>query len=265
VKLATFRVPGHGPLAGIVESGRIHAFAEDDGVREVLAGERNPDASLRDGSLGDWALGEVELLAPLLMPGTIYAVGLNYSDHAEESGETTPAEPLVFLKVSGSAAPPGGPIRRPVVVRELDYEGEMAIVIGAGGRIGGYCVADDVTARDLQARERQWTRAKGSDTFCPYGPWITTADEVPDGDNLDLKTWVNGELRQAANTREMTFGCEEVVDFISQACTLRPGDLILTGSPGGIGAALDPPQLLASGDVVRVEVESLGWIEHAVV
>ncbi len=179
-------------------------------------------------------------------------------------GNEPPPSPVVFVKVAGAAAPPGGPIRCPEVVRRLDYEGELVIVIGADGAIGGYCIADDVTARDLQGREPQWTRAKGADTFCPFGPWVTTADEIPDPGDLDLRTWVNGELRQDSNTSDLIFGCEELVEFISQTCTLLPGDLILTGTPNGVGQAMDPPQYLSSGDVIRIEIARLGAIEHRV-
>jgi 2-keto-4-pentenoate hydratase/2-oxohepta-3-ene-1,7-dioic acid hydratase in catechol pathway len=136
--------------------------------------------------------------------------------------------------------------------------------MGSGGKIAGYCIADDVTARDLQGREPQWTRAKGADTFCPFGPWVTTADELPDAGKLQLRTWVNGELRQDSNTSDLIFGCQELVDFIAQTCTLEPGDLILTGTPSGVGMGMDPPQFLKSGDVVRIEIEQLGAIEHAV-
>ena len=229
-------------------------------MREVLAGHRSPG----HGNLGEWKLEEVELLAPLHIPGTIYAIGLNYAKHVEETGAQAPEQPLVFVKVAVSAAPPGGAVRCPAVVKRLDYEGELTIVMGANGRIGGYCIADDITARDLQGRESQWTRAKGADTFCPYGPWVTTADEVADPENLSLKTWVNGELRQDSNTSDLIFGCREVVEFISETCTLKPGDLILTGTPSGVGMGMDPPQFLNSGDVVRIEIEGLGSIEHAV-
>jgi acylpyruvate hydrolase len=125
-------------------------------------------------------------------------------------------------------------------------------------------VADDVTARDLQRRESQWTRAKGADTFCPYGPWVTTADEVPDAGNLNLRTWVNGELRQDSSTSDLIFGCERLVEFIAETNTLRPGDLILTGTPNGVGMGMDPPRFLESGDVIRIEIERLGAIEHRV-
>jgi 2-keto-4-pentenoate hydratase/2-oxohepta-3-ene-1,7-dioic acid hydratase in catechol pathway len=259
VKLATFNAPDAAqPIAGQVDGERVIEFADGVGVLDVLAG-----AEPRLGS-ASWALSDVSLLAPIPEPGTIYAIGLNYAKHIAETGGQKPETPIVFVKVRGSVAPPGGPIRCPEVVRRLDYEGELTIVIGAGGRIAGFCIADDVTARDLQGREPQWTRAKGADTFCPFGPWVTTADEVPDPEDLSLRTWVNGELRQDSNTSDLIFGCQELVEFIAQTCTLEPGDLILTGTPSGVGMGLDPPQFLSSGDVVRIEIERLGAIEHAV-
>jgi 2-keto-4-pentenoate hydratase/2-oxohepta-3-ene-1,7-dioic acid hydratase in catechol pathway len=136
--------------------------------------------------------------------------------------------------------------------------------MGFGGQVAGYAVADDVSARDLQKREPQWTRAKGSDGFCPWGPWITTADEVPDPEDLALRTWVNGDLRQDSRTSDLIFGIEAIVAFLSETLTLEPGDLILTGTPSGVGAYQDPPAFLQSGDVVRIEIERLGVIEHAV-
>jgi acylpyruvate hydrolase len=260
MKLATFRAPEHSePLSGVVDGDRITAFAGPHGVIDVLGG-----AAVSSESVGSWALSEVELLQPVLEPGTVYAIGLNYAKHVEETGNTAPERPIVFVKVRGSVAPPSGPIRCPKVVKRLDYEGELTIVIGAGGRIGGYCVADDVSARDLQSAEPQWTRAKGADTFCPFGPWVTTADEVPNAGDLRLQTWVNGELRQDSRTSDLIFGCQELVDFISQTNTLAPGDLILTGTPNGVGMAFDPPKFLSSGDRVRIAIEGLGEIEHAV-
>jgi len=136
--------------------------------------------------------------------------------------------------------------------------------MGAGGRVAGYAVANDVSARDLQKREPQWTRAEGADGFCPYGPWITTAEEVDDPHALRLRTWVNGELRQDASTADLIFGVAELVAFLSETCTLEPGDLILTGTPSGVGMALDPPRFLTGGDTVRIEIESLGAIEHRI-
>jgi acylpyruvate hydrolase len=260
VKLATFRAPDiQTPLAGEVVGDEVQAFGGELEVVDVLSG-----AAPRIPRTNAWPLGAVELLAPIPAPLTIYAIGQNYARHVKEIGAEIPERPIVFVKVRGSAAPPAGPIRCPEVVRRLDYEGELTIVMGSGGEIAGYCIADDVTARDLQLREPQWTRAKGADTFCPFGPWITTADEVPDPHNLSLRTWVNGELRQDSNTGDMIFGCEELVEFIAQTCALGPGDLILTGTPGGVGMGLDPPQFLKSGDVIRIEIERLGSIEHAV-
>jgi 2-keto-4-pentenoate hydratase/2-oxohepta-3-ene-1,7-dioic acid hydratase in catechol pathway len=260
LRLATFKAPEvNHPLVGEVVGERVFVFRDDaTTVRDILAGEpaeRGPDS---------WALSDVTLLAPIPHPGTVYAIGLNYARHVEETGGQRPEQPIVFVKVAGSVAPPGGPIRCPEVVRRLDYEGELTIVIGGGGQIGGYCVADDVTARDLQGREPQWTRAKGADTFCPFGPWVTTSDEVPDPGRLQLRTWVNEDLRQDSNTSDLIFGCQELVDFIAETCTLEPGDLILTGTPSGVGMGMDPPQFLQSGDVVRIEIEGLGTIEHAV-
>jgi acylpyruvate hydrolase len=261
VKLATFKAPGvETPVAGVVEDDRVRALADAVTVTEVLAGAGEPAASDRS-----WPLSEVELLAPIPAPGTIYAIGLNYAAHVAETGGQAPEQPLVFVKVRASVAPPGGPVRCPEVVRRLDYEGELTIVMGSGGRIAGYCIADDVTARDLQGREPQWTRAKGADTFCPFGPWITTVDEIEQPENLSLRTWVNGELRQDSRTSDLIFGCEKLVRFIGETCTLVPGDLILTGTPSGVGMGMDPPQFLKSGDVVRIEIEGLGAIQHEVV
>jgi acylpyruvate hydrolase len=272
MKLATAIIPGdeietlpigetrilHRFVSGEVVGDRLFSFNDSSTVQDALA----RGWAMR--SEESWPLDEVSFLAPVPAPTAIYGIGLNYAKHVEETGRTRPEQPIVFTKVPGAVAPPGGPIRCPDVVRRLDYEGELVIVIGAGGSIGGYCVADDVSARDLQGREPQWTRAKGADTFCPYGPWITTADEVPNPEDLWLRTWVNGELRQDARTSDLIFGCQELVDFISETCTLQPGDLILTGTPSGVGMALDPPRFLQSGDVVRIEIEGLGAIEHPV-
>jgi acylpyruvate hydrolase len=260
VKLATWCLPGGDRLlAGEVVDDRVVAFADGSSVRDVIG---RPDRASRGQQ--SWALEEITLMSPIPDPGTIYAIGLNYAKHVAELGNERPETPIVFVKVRGSVAPPGGPIRRPEAVRRLDYEGELTIVMGANGEIAGYCVADDVTARDLQRREPQWTRAKGADTFCPFGPWVTTADEVPNPRGLRLRTWVNDDLRQDSSTADLIFGCRELVEFIAQTCTLQPGDLILTGTPSGVGMAFDPPRFLSSGDVVRIEIERLGAIEHAV-
>jgi acylpyruvate hydrolase len=261
MRLATFLPPGSDtPLAGELHDGRVHAYSQPGmSVRRRLSDLR---ASADTGD--SWELADVTLLAPVATPRAIFGIGLNYADHIAETGGDAPERPLVFMKLPSSAAPPNAPVRCPEVVRRLDYEGELAVVIGANGDVAGYAVADDVTARDLQRREPQWTRAKGADGFCPYGPWITTADEIADPQALALRTWVNGELRQESNTSNLIFSVEELVMFISETCTLAPGDLILTGTPSGVGIGQDPPSFLNSGDVVRIEIESLGAIEHAI-
>ena len=260
MKLATFQVTGETePRAGLVEGGQVRAFGGPDGVRAALAGTLKPEPTGEH-----WPLEDVRLLAPIPDPGTAFAIGLNYAKHVQESGAVAPSKPLVFVKVRSSITAPGGPIVCPAVVTELDYEGELTIVIGRNGKIGGFCIADDVSARDLQSTESQWTRGKGADSFCPYGPWITTVDEVPSGDDLRLQTWVNGELRQDARTSDLIFDCQTLVDFIAETNTLAAGDLILTGTPSGVGLGFKPPKYLNSGDVIRIAIEGLGEIEHAV-
>jgi len=262
MKLATFLPPGaEAPLSGEVleGDGAVVAFADGATVLDRLAGgDRSPATGER------FALDEVTLLAPVARPRAIFGIGLNYGAHAAETGRDAPERPIVFTKIPSAVAPPGGPIRCPAVVKRLDYEGELCVVMGAAGEVAGYAVADDVSARDLQKREPQWTRAKGADTFCPYGPWITTADELPDPHALRLRTWVNGELRQDASTADLIFDVPQIVAFLRETCTLEPGDLILTGTPSGVGMAMDPPRFLSPGDVVRIEIERLGAIEHAV-
>jgi acylpyruvate hydrolase len=258
MKLVSYRVPGGEPLYGEVRDGRVVAFDDGSTVKDRLAsGDRTPAAG------PDSALDDVELLAPHV-PRAIFGIGLNYAAHAAEQGAETPTAPIVFMKLPSSVVAPGAPVSAPAVVKRLDYEGELAVVMGAGGEVAGYAVADDLSARDLQKREPQWTRAKGFDGSCPFGPWVTTADEVAEPGDLALRTWVNGELRQDSRTSDLIFSIPELVAFLGETMTLEPGDLILTGTPSGVGQYLDPPQFLGSGDVVRIEIEGLGVIEHAV-
>jgi 2-keto-4-pentenoate hydratase/2-oxohepta-3-ene-1,7-dioic acid hydratase in catechol pathway len=259
MRLATFLPPGAGQArAGEVQGEQVVAFEHGTVLERLATGDRTPAGGEA------FALAEVALLAPVPLPRAIFGIGLNYAAHARETGKELPQAPIVFMKLPSSSAPPGGPVRCPAVVRRLDYEVELAVVMGAGGEIAGYAVADDVSARDLQKREPQWTRAKGADTFCPWGPWVTTADEVPEPEDLRLTSHVNGELRQDSRTSDLIFGPQALVDFIAEAITLEPGDLILTGTPSGVGVAMDPPRFLDDGDVVRCEVESLGWLEHLI-
>jgi 2-keto-4-pentenoate hydratase/2-oxohepta-3-ene-1,7-dioic acid hydratase in catechol pathway len=264
MRLASFvpldAAPDVTPLAGQVDGDRVTAFGDGSTVLSRLTdGDRTPAA-------GDvFALDEVRLLAPVPRPRAIFAIGRNYADHSAEMGNEPPPQPIVFMKVPSSSTAPNDPVAVPAAAsRRLDYEGELTIVMGAGGQVAGYAVADDLSARDLQGREPQWTRAKGFDNACPWGPWVTTADEVPDPQALSLRTWVNGELRQDASTSNLIFGIPTLVEFISAVITLEPGDLILTGTPAGVGMAMDPRRFLQSGDVVRVEIASLGAIEHVI-
>jgi acylpyruvate hydrolase len=261
VRLATFLPPDSTtPRTGEVRGERVYGYALEE--LTVLDRLLDPEAVPVEGS--SWELAEVTLLAPIPQPRAIFGIGLNYADHIAETGMERPESPLVFLKLPSSAAPPNAPVHCPAPVKRLDYEGELAVVMGQGRSVAGYAVADDVSARDLQQRELQWTRAKGADGFCPYGPWITTAEEIPDPHALALRTWVNGEPRQDSNTSNLIFAIPELIAFISETCTLQPGDLILTGTPAGVGMGLDPPRFLASSDVVRIEIEGLGSIEHAI-
>jgi acylpyruvate hydrolase len=265
MRLTTFLPPAStSPRAGEVrtQDGQERVFGYALEELTVLDRLADPEATPVEGE--SWALEEVTLLAPVPTPRAIFGIGLNYADHIRETGGETPKQPLVFMKLPSSAAPPNAPVHCPAVVRRLDYEGELAVIMGPGRSVAGYAVADDVTARDLQGREPQWTRAKGADGFCPYGPWITTAEEIPDPHVLSLRTWVNGELRQDSNTSNLIFSVPELVEFISETCTLQAGDVILTGTPSGVGVGQDPPAFLQSDDVVRIEIERLGAIEHAV-
>jgi 2-keto-4-pentenoate hydratase/2-oxohepta-3-ene-1,7-dioic acid hydratase in catechol pathway len=259
MQLATFIAPGATePQAGEVRGDEIVAFSQGTVLDRLASRDRTP----ADGPAHP--LADVTLLAPVPRPPAIFCIGRNYAAHIDEMGSARPEKPLVFLKLPHSSVPPSGPVKRPKAVEQLDYEAELVLVVGPDNEIVGYAVADDVSARDLQKSEAQWTRAKGFDTSCPWGPWITTADAVEDARNLRVTTHVNGEPRQDGHTRDLIFGPEELVAFIAETCTLEPGALILTGTPSGVGAAMDPPRFLQPGDVVRVEVEGLGALEHPI-
>jgi 2-keto-4-pentenoate hydratase/2-oxohepta-3-ene-1,7-dioic acid hydratase in catechol pathway len=214
-------------------------------------------------------------MLPIDRPGKIVCVGLNYRDHAEEQGAGLPKAPLLFAKFPTALVGPGEPIVIPPIVTKCDYEAELAVVIGervknvskenALEAVRGYLCANDVSARDLQFGDGQWTRGKSPDTFCPVGPRLVPRDEVTDPHALRIRALVNGEALQDSTTANLIFGVDEVIAYASQTSTLEPGDLILTGTPDGVGKAFDPPRYLGDGDVVRVEIERLGAIEHRVV
>lgn len=221
------------------------------------------------------SLVDVRLESPVLRPPKILAAGLNYADHVAETGRDTPAIPMLFNKQSTSIVATGDPIHRPRVSALLDYEGELAVVIGRRCRhvpsdrasevIAGYTVANDVSVRDWQLRVPTMTMGKSFDTHCPLGPAIVTADEIGGPSGHELKTLVNGELRQHSNTKELIFDCFALVEHLSTAFTLEPGDVICTGTPGGVAVAMKPPKWLVPGDVVRIEIEGIGAIENEVI
>lgn len=218
--------------------------------------------------------GGTERLAPPLRPGKIIGIGLNYRDHAAETGQPVPDYPTVFAKFPTSVTGPGAPIVLPAASTKVDYEGELGVVIGRRVRdlpesealaaVAGYLVVNDVSARDVQNRTSQWTLGKSFDTFAPIGPFLVTADEVPDPQRLDLTTSVNGTVVQQSNTANMVFSVAQLVALLSQVATLEPGDLIATGTPSGIGAALDPPRFLRDGDVVEIAISGLGELRSPV-
>ncbi|MEO8686794.1 MAG: fumarylacetoacetate hydrolase family protein [Solirubrobacteraceae bacterium] len=260
MRLATFLTPeGPAPHSGEVRDDRIVAFSSGSVLDRLASGDISP----ADGR--EYALADVSLLAPVLQPRAIFGIGLNYAAHAAETGKDLPEQPMVFMKLPRSSVSPNDTVEVPAAAsRRLDYEAELVVVLGADSRIAGYAVANDLSARDLQGRETQWTRAKGFDSACPWGPWITTPDEVPDPEALHIGSQVNGEVRQDSSTSDLVFGPQALVDFIAETCTLEPGDIILTGTPQGVGHAMDPPVFLAPGDVVRIEIETLGAIEHTI-
>jgi 5-carboxymethyl-2-hydroxymuconate isomerase len=214
-------------------------------------------------------------LLPPLRPGKIVAIGLNYFDHIRETGMERPAAPLVFAKFPSSVIGPDQPIRIPrSLTQRVDWEVELAVVIGARARlvpeeaalehVFGYTVANDVSARDIQFADGQWVRGKSLDTFCPIGPMIVTADEIPDAAHLVLGTKVNGTVMQDSTTAEMLFGVAELISYCSSSFTLEPGDLLLTGTPWGCGEFMSPPRSLAAGDLVETYVEGIGTLANPV-
>jgi 2-keto-4-pentenoate hydratase/2-oxohepta-3-ene-1,7-dioic acid hydratase in catechol pathway len=218
------------------------------------------------------AMRDLRLLAPITRPGKIMAIGLNYADHIAESQLGTPEHQLWFTKAITAITGPFDPIQIPKVSQAVDYEAELVAVIGKGGRhiskadaalsVFGYCVGNDVTERAWQHRTTQWSLGKSFDTHAPIGPWITTADEIADPHALSIRGLVNGQLRQNSNTGQMVFNLWDQIAHISQAMTLEAGDLIFTGTPGGVGAGFKPPKYLTPGDRVRIEIEGLGAIEN---
>ena len=214
------------------------------------------------------------MTVPIARPGKIVCVGLNYSDHAEEQGAELPSAPLLFAKFTTALSGPGDPIVIPSHVTKCDYEAELGVVIGSTVKdvskenaleaVAGYVVANDVSARDLQFSDGQWTRGKSPDTFCPVGP-LVSADEVGDPHALWIRAILNGETVQDSTTANLIFGIDEIVSYVSQTSTLEEGDLILTGTPAGVGVFREPQRMLQPGDEITIEIDRVGSLTNPVV
>lgn len=255
------------PRLAVDDDGAWHVLTQTD-LAAIVAGEA-PEIDPAEEPLTDPGL-----LAPY-PGGTIFGIGLNYRDTIRDMGFPTPETPYLFPKLSSSVAGPGDPIVLDSdVTTEADWEGELAVIIGKTARnvtegealefVFGYTAANDISARDVQRADPQWVRGKGLDTFCPIGPVIVTADEIPDPQNVRIRTWVNGNIVQDGNTADMVFGVGALISYLSRHFTLRPGDVILTGTPSGCGGFMTPPKFLAPGDQTTVDVQGIGTLTNPV-
>lgn len=278
MKLVTF-TGGADAEIGVVEGGEVVSVSRAaprlvKNMIDLIArwGEVEGEVRRTSRSGPRLALNTVRLLAPIPRPGKILAIGLNYADHILETGREMPASQVWFCKQPTAASGPYDPIRLPKVSQQVDYEVELVTVIGKGGRyipkdrakdaVFGFCCGNDVSARDWQMATSQWVLGKSFDSHAPFGPWITTADEVGDPHTLGVRSFVNGEKRQDSNTRHFVFNIWDQVEYVSKVMTLEPGDLLFTGTPAGVGMAMKPPRYLKAGDRVRVEVDNLGFLEQ---
>jgi ureidoglycolate lyase len=285
MKLVRFLTEGGRAASGILMDDRVIDLAElvpgapldMIGVIDDWDRIKGPLAARAQDALGA-PLDKARLLAPIERPRKILAIGLNYADHIEESkaaGVKIPTEQVWFCKQPTSVNSPFGDVQKPIVSDQLDYEVELVAVIGKKGRhispeqapghVFGYAVGNDVTVRDWQQRTPQWMLGKSFDTHCPFGPSIVTSDEIANPHELGLRCYVNGELRQNSNTRHLVFNLWQQIAELSHAMTLEPGDLIFTGTPGGVGFAFKPPKRLVVGDSVRCEIDEIGAIENRII
>lgn len=276
MKLATYTLHGR-TSTGIVVGDEII----DSGVAGTMIDlirdwdQLKPDLEKRAAAGGGIPLASVRLEAPVQRPGKIFAIGLNYADHIAESKMETPQRQVWFTKAQTSVNGPYDDIQIAKGTMTNDYEVELVAIIGKGGKhvsadhaagaIFGYCVGNDVTERMWQHGGPQWSLGKSFDTHAPMGPWIVTADEVGDPHSLGLRCYVNGQQRQKSNTEHLVFNIWSQIEHLSIGMTLEPGDCLFTGTPGGVGAAMDPRQFLQIGDIVRCEIDGLGYIEGTMV
>ena len=250
-----------------------YGFLDKDLVRVTDLSWKDVLAGKTGKPIDELPLLNVKPLNPIDQPGKIICIGLNYMDHIRETKGTPPARPLIFTKFNSSMADPGAAIEWSAeLTSQVDFEAELAVIIGktvrrvaeanALGYVAGYTCANDVSARDLQMGDGQWIRGKSLDTFCPIGPYFVTSDEIPDPQSLSIRCTLNDTVVQESNTREMIFGIAHLISFCSQAFTLEPGDVILTGTPHGVGLGRTPPIWMKDGDRVVVEVEKIGQLEN---
>lgn len=279
MRLARYAVGGEPRIGIVTDAGLVDLarhWSDAPGTMPVLLESLDDWRDRLDTAetmAADHALADVRLLTPVERPGKIMAIGLNYADHVAESGLGTPSAQMWFAKMSTAIAGPYDDVPLPKVSEQLDYEAELVAVIGkrcrhvprdeAAGVIAGYMAGNDFSVRDWQLKTTQFLLGKSFDGHAPVGPWITTADEV-DPHDLPIRCLVNGEVRQNSNTSNLIFNVFEMITELSAAMTLEPGDLVFTGTPGGVAAAMDPPRWLVAGDVVRVELGALGYIENCV-
>ncbi|HLW00146.1 MAG TPA: fumarylacetoacetate hydrolase family protein [Ktedonobacterales bacterium] len=270
--VADLRVPTD--MIGFLRGGEA-SFAAAQHALAFVRQQLESDANTFHAQGIVYAPDEVSLLPPVVRPGKVVCLGLNYRDHAAESGMAVPEYPILFHKVAGSLVGHQQPIVLPRISSQVDYEAELAVIIGRRGKhifekealdyVAGYANANDVSARDLQFRTTQWTTGKMLDTFGPLGPALVTRDEVPDPQKLSIKTILNGQVLQDSSTAAMIFTVAFTVSYLSQLVTLEPGDVIMTGTPPGIGSARTPPIFLKPGDTVTIEIERLGQLTNPVV
>jgi 2-keto-4-pentenoate hydratase/2-oxohepta-3-ene-1,7-dioic acid hydratase in catechol pathway len=286
MRLVTFREDDEDRIGALIEGGVVDLNRADASLPNSLLGvlrggeplrRRLADSVERCRREGVSArpLDSARLLAPIPRPPKIICIGLNYADHAAEAGLPIPARPSVFLKAPSTVIGPGEAIVRPMTTEQLDYEIELAVVIGRRGKaiprdqalehVAGYTILNDVSARDLQfAKDGGIIVGKNFDTAAPVGPCLALTDELSDPSGLRLRTWVNGELRQDGNTRNLIFDIPAIISFLSQQLTLEPGDLIATGTPAGVGLGMKPQVWLQPGDTVRMEIEGIGVLENSI-
>ena len=275
MRIARYRHDGRDSWGFVVGGGVAAAPDQAPSLPGVLALSLQDLDALAAAASDPIDLVDVDLLAPIVDPPQFIGVGLNYRDHAAEQGIAVPDAPVTFGFLNSAITDPGVPIELPPFTREVDWEVELAIVIGRGGAdilrdqamsaVAGYTIVNDLSARDIQLSEGQWGRAKSFDTFKPMGPWITTTDELGSAEALGVKLWVNDEIKQDSSTAELIFDVPTLVSRLSASTTLRPGMVISTGTPHGVGFARKPPEYLRPGDIVTLEIEGIGRLTNPVV